>query len=89
MDTTRQNLLPIGTFANAAGLSLKALRLCDQLGILSAAYTDPDSGYRYYQTEQISAARLIRLMRSMDMPLALIREVLAADPEGARRIVHH
>jgi len=87
MDTDRQNLLAIGTFANAVGLSLKALRLYDQLGILSAAYTDPDSGYRYYQPDQVPAARLIRLMRSMDMPLALIREVLAAPPEEAREIV--
>jgi len=87
MDTTRQNLLPIGAFAGAAGLSLKALRLYNQLGILPAAYTDPDSGYRYYRPDQVLMARLIRLMRSMDMPLTLIREVLAAPSEEARQIV--
>jgi DNA-binding transcriptional MerR regulator len=87
MDTTRQNLLAIGAFADAAGLSLKALRLYDQLGILPAAYTDPDSGYRYYRPDQVPAARLIRLMRSVDMPLPQVRAVLTQRPEAAGMVV--
>lgn len=87
MDTTRQNLLAIGAFAGAAGLSLKALRLYDQLGILPTAYTDPDSGYRYYRPDQVPAARLIRLMRSVDMPLAQVRAVLTEGPEAAGVVV--
>jgi len=87
MDTTRQNLLPIGAFAGAAGLSPKALRLYDQFQILPAAYTDPDSGYRYYRAEQIPTARLIRLMRSVDMPLAQVRTVLTEGPEAAGAVV--
>lgn len=87
MDTTRHDLLPIGAFAGAAGLSLKALRLYDQLGILAAAYTDPDSGYRYYRPDQVPAARLIRLMRSVDMPLAQVRAVVTEGPEAAGAIV--
>lgn len=87
MDTTQQDLLPIGAFATAAGLSLKALRLYGRLGILAAAYTDPESGYRYYQAEQIPAARLIRLMRSVDMPLAQVRAVLTQGPEPAGKVV--
>lgn len=79
--------MPIGAFARAAGLSLKALRLYDRAGILTAAYTDPDSGYRYYGPEQVAGARQIRLMRAVDMPLALIRQILTAQPPEAQRLI--
>ena len=87
MDTEQDALLPIGGFAHAAGLSLKALRLYDRLGLLPAAYIDPDSGYRYYNQEQVPAARLIRLMRSMDMPLAQVQAVLTQKPDAAAGVV--
>lgn len=87
MNTTPTNLLPIGAFAAAVGLSLKALRLYDQQAILPPAFVDPDSGYRYYKTEQMRNARLIRLMRDMEMPLADIRQTLNAPQEEAERQV--
>ncbi len=81
-------LLPIGTFASAAQLSLKALRLYGQLGLLCPARTDPESGYRYYATEQLRRAKLIRLLRQMEMPLVTIRRVLdAKSPADAEHLV--
>lgn len=88
MDTPRPNLIPIGGFANASQLSLKALRLYDRLGLLPPAWVDPGSGYRYYATEQLRAARLIRLMREMGMPLADVRRALGAGPGEAEAQVH-
>jgi DNA-binding transcriptional MerR regulator len=73
-----KNLLPIGMFANMTRLSIKALRLYDQLDILKPCHVDSQSGYRYYGVDQLSSARRIRNMRDMDMPLATIRQVLAA-----------
>jgi DNA-binding transcriptional MerR regulator len=61
-------------------LSVKALRLYDQLGILQPLHIDPRSGYRYYSVNQISSARMIRNMRDMDMPLATIRRMLTVLP---------
>jgi len=58
-------------------LSIKALRLYDQLDILQPRHVDPQTGYRYYEPDQLSSARMIRNMREMDMPLAEIRRVLA------------
>jgi DNA-binding transcriptional MerR regulator len=87
MNEARHNLLPIGSFANAAQLSLKALRLYAQLGILPPSYVDPDSGYRYYRADQLHHARLIRMLRQIDMPLAAIRRVLAAAPDQAQQLV--
>jgi DNA-binding transcriptional MerR regulator len=87
MDPTRINLLSIGEFARASMLSLKALRLYDELAILKPSYVDPQSAYRYYAVEQLPAARLIRLMRQMDMPLITIRQVLSAAPAQAETLV--
>ncbi|MBV6450431.1 MAG: hypothetical protein MHPDNHAH_01155 [Anaerolineales bacterium] len=72
------DLLSIGAFAGMTRLSIKALRLYDQLGILQPRHVDPQSGYRYYGVDQLSSARMIRTMRDMDMPLASIRKALAA-----------
>ena len=49
----RKDLLSIGTFANMTRLSIKALRLYDQLGILQPLHVDPQSGYRYYGVDQV------------------------------------
>lgn len=87
MDTEPQELLQIGQFAQVVQVSQKALRIYDQQGLLRPAYTDPDTGYRYYAPDQLPVARLIRLMRQMEMPLALIREALSADAEDACDLV--
>ncbi|MBE9138249.1 MerR family transcriptional regulator [Nodosilinea sp. LEGE 07088] len=88
MNHQQQNLLPIGSFSSASRLSIKALRLYDQLGILKPSYVDPESSYRYYQAKQLREARLIRMMRQIDMPLAIIRQVLSSTPIEAEALVH-
>ena len=80
--------LSVGRFAQAALLSRKALRLYNELGILEPIYVDPESGYRYYSTDQLERARLIRMLRAMDMPLADVRSVLEAKtPDEAAQLV--
>ena len=86
-----KDLLSIGAFADMTRLSIKALRLYDQLDILQPRHVDPQSGYRYYGVDQLSSARMIRSMRDMDMPLATIRRVLAVIPVSlaqAELLVH-
>ena len=78
--------LSIGEFSQRTRLSPKALRLYGELGLLPPARVDPDSGYRFYREDQIEPARLIGLLRRLDMPLATIRELLPLDgAEAARR----
>lgn len=72
-----EGLLTIGAFAARARLSPKALRLYDRLGLLAPAYVDEASGYRYYRVAQTERARLVALLRQLDMPLALIGELVA------------
>ena len=86
-----RDLLSIGTFADMSRLSIKALRLYDELGILRPLHIDPQTGYRYYGVDQLPEARMIRNMRDMDMPLATIRRLLAVLPVSqaqAELLVH-
>jgi DNA-binding transcriptional MerR regulator len=73
-----KELLSIGAFANMTRLSIKALRLYDQLGIFRPRHVDAQSGYRYYDADQLAEARMIRSMRDMDMPLETVRRMLTA-----------
>ncbi|MXV20450.1 MerR family transcriptional regulator [Deinococcus xianganensis] len=73
---TTPALMTIGSFAQATGLSAKALRLYDDLGLLRPAQVDPDSGYRRYDPAQLTDARLIGLLRRADLPLNDIRLLL-------------
>ncbi|MFE5258560.1 MerR family transcriptional regulator [Streptomyces coelicoflavus] len=76
-------LLTIGAFAARARLSAKALRLYDRLGLLAPAHVDETTGYRYYRAGQVERARLVALLRRLDMPLARIAEVVHADCDRA------
>lgn len=81
------DLLSIGQMARESGLSHKALRLYAELGLLAPAQTDRFTSYRYYSRDQVRPANLIRLMREMEMSLSDIRQVLAAEPEDAERLI--
>ncbi|MFG3437450.1 MerR family transcriptional regulator [Nonomuraea sp. NPDC047897] len=71
------DLLPIGQFARLSRLSVKQLRHYDELGLLVPAHVDDDTGYRYYRASQARAALSIGLLRSLDVPLAVVGEVLS------------
>lgn len=80
----------IGEFARRSRLSVKALRLYDERGVLVPARVDGATGYRYYDVAQLDAARLVAMLRQLDLPLAAIRELLACDPvDAAGRIAAH
>ncbi|CBG72270.1 putative merR-family transcriptional regulator [Streptomyces scabiei 87.22] len=79
------SLLTIGAFAARARLSAKALRLYDRLELLTPAYVDEVNGYRYYRADQVERARLVALLRQLDMPLARIAGIVgAAEQDGTR-----
>jgi PPM family protein phosphatase len=80
-------LLTIGAFARAAGLTAKALRLYDEQGLLRPAAVDAFSGYRFYTEDQLGRARLIARLRRVDMPLARIREVCDLPPDQAAEVL--
>ncbi len=62
-------------------LSIKALRHYDETKLLTPARIDAN-GYRHYERSQAREAISIALMRSLDLPLHTIREVLtSSDPQ--------
>jgi DNA-binding transcriptional MerR regulator len=82
--------ISIGEFARRSRLSLKALRLYDERGVLVPSRVDQASGYRYYDTAQLDEARLVVMLRQLQLPLAAIKELLACDPaDAATRIAEH
>jgi DNA-binding transcriptional MerR regulator len=79
--------LSIGEFSQRSHLSVKALRLYDEIGVLLPARVDRASGYRFYDTTQLKNARLISMLRQLGFPLSDIKEMLRYDPvEMSRRI---
>jgi DNA-binding transcriptional MerR regulator len=81
-----KTLVPIGRFSEICRLSQKALRLYDEMGLLRPAWVDPDSGYRHYAVAQALEAERIRLLRSLEVPLDEIAELLR-DPAGGRHVL--
>src|SRR6202012_4423722 len=81
------DLMTIGEFAARTRLSPKALRLYDRLGVLPPAPTDPGTGYRIYRGDQVGQARLIALLRRIDMPLPVIAGIVARPPAEAAEAV--
>jgi DNA-binding transcriptional MerR regulator len=73
----------IGEFARRSRLSLKALRLYDERGVLVPSRVDQASGYRYYDTAKLDDARLVVMLRQLQLPLAAVKELLACDPADA------
>lgn len=71
-------MMTIGEFANATGLTAKALRFYDQTGLLAPAQVDPATAYRLYSPGQVRNAEYIRLLRGTDMSLAEIRTAVGA-----------
>ncbi|GAA4954577.1 MerR family transcriptional regulator [Actinoplanes utahensis] len=82
------DLLPISAFSRATLISANTLRAYHESGLLEPAVVDPRTGYRGYRVAQFGDAAVIRSLRELDVPLAAIREVLAArDPAVTRRVL--
>lgn len=79
----RSDRLTIGEMARRTRLTVKALRWYDEVGVLPPDHVDPVTGYRFYRPEQVTKARLVGLLRELDMPLAEVAQFLT-DPSPAR-----
>lgn len=85
MAKLEDDLLTIGAFAKRSRLSARALRIYDELGLLQPVKVDFQTGYRYYRPDQVERARLIGLMRRLEMPLENIAELLDLDGSVAAK----
>jgi DNA-binding transcriptional MerR regulator len=83
------DLISIGYFAQITRLTIKALHIYDAIALLRPVFVDADSGYRYYSITQLTMARRIRLLRSVDMPLDAIQALLHAPTPAAMEALLH
>lgn len=72
----KKNLFSIGEVAKMFHLSVSSLRHYENIGLLRPEYISPESGYRYYSTEQFEILNTIRYLRTLDMPLGEIENFL-------------
>lgn len=68
-------------------LSVKTLRHYHDVGLLEPHRVDPATGYRYYSTDQVPAAQVIRRLRDLGMPLADVRAVLVSAPADRNALI--
>jgi DNA-binding transcriptional MerR regulator len=81
-------LLSIGRFSRLSGLSVKALRHYDEIGLLPPDAVDAETGYRFYGASQLPTAEGVRRLRRLEVPLEEIRRLLdASDPETVREVL--
>ena len=76
--------LRIGQFAYASGLTIKALRYYDRVGLLVPAQVDPLNGYRWYSSAQLRDAADIRAFRGVEVPVAELAGLLQRTDEERR-----
>lgn len=78
-----EDVITIGELAARSRLSLKALRLYGERGLLPPAVVDARTGVRRYGPAQVERARRIALLRAAGLPLARIAVVLEAAERDA------
>jgi DNA-binding transcriptional MerR regulator/effector-binding domain-containing protein len=66
----------IGEFSKITGLTVKTLRFYHEQGLLNPTHVDSETGYRYYDVSRIETARIITHLRSLDLTLEEIGEIL-------------
>ena len=80
----KNGLVSIGKMAEMNRVTVATLRLYDQLGLLTPRYTDPDTGYRYYDIAQNARLDMIAYMKELGM--GNDRYVLIDVDHGEKRI---
>lgn len=73
-----KNWLTIGQFSKEIGVSAKALRLYEKMGLIKS-HTRGENGYRYYHEDQILKARRLKEFKDLGFSLADIKGLLEAD----------
>lgn len=69
-------MLKIGDFSKLSQVSVKALRLYDQLGLLKPAQVDQFTSYRYYSASQLPKLNRILTLKDLGFSLEQITKLL-------------
>jgi DNA-binding transcriptional MerR regulator len=69
-------MFSIGEFSKITGLTVKTLRYYHERGLLTPAWVDQQTGYRFYGPTQVEKARVINQLREMEFSLDEIDAIL-------------
>ena len=82
---TENEPLSIGRMSRLSGLTVKAVRYCDRVGLIRPAAVDQSTGFRYYTRDQVAPARWIWRLRSIDLAVDDYPPVPGTTPPAWRR----
>lgn len=73
------NYFKIGEFARLRNININSLLYYEKIGILKPAYTDPETRYRYYSTDQLPTLDMILMAISLGIPLKSLKKYVDKD----------
>lgn len=68
------NLFQIGEAAKILGVTRKAILVYEEMGLLTPAVKDKDSGFRYYSADNLAQIRSIRSLQTLGLSLKEVAE---------------
>ena len=69
MKSQKEELFQIGEVTKILGVTRKAILVYEDAGLLTPAYKDPESGYRYYSADNMTQIRAIRSLQALGLSL--------------------
>lgn len=81
-----ENLFYIREMAATCGVSINALRFYEAKGLLKPAYTDPESGYRYFSRSNLFQLREILNLKDVGLSLLEIKIYLDGNKQVDKKI---
>ena len=70
--------MQIKEFAEYTGVSVRTLHYYDEIGLLTPAFVDRSTGYRFYDEKSLFRMQEILFYRELDFSLKSIRELLSS-----------
>jgi len=75
-------LLSIGEFSKICGVTTRALRHYDDIGLIKPKHISKENGYRFYDVAQIRQLLFITRLKGYDFSLEEIREIIAINDKN-------
>jgi len=73
--------LTVGELANETGLTTKAIRFYEEIGLIKPAQR-ADNGYRKYPVTMVEELNIIRTVRELGLPIPEIKKLMVGCGEG-------
>lgn len=73
----------IGKISSIMGVSVQTLRFYEKIGLFTPCYTNPETGYRYYEYSQMHKIDRIRYLQTLGLSLKDIKELYDGGDVGS------